>query len=369
MLTDDFAYPLPEELIATRPAEPRDSSRLMVIPQDPAAPAEHRHFSDIVDYLRPDDLLVVNNSRVIPARLFARRETGGVVEILLLEKETAGNVKRWRALIRPARKIKVGERLAIGDESFCARVISEFEGGERLMEFDGADDVDVAIRKYGHLPLPPYILRRRATESGAQASLEELHRPEDKRSYQTVFAEPEGSVAAPTAGLHFTPELLDRIRALGTAIHSITLHVGAGTFQTMAEGAQVSEHVMHREHFAIPAETAAAITAAKKSGRRVISVGTTSTRALESAWDEDSNSLRPGAGSTNLLIAPGYRFRVVESLVTNFHLPRSTLLLLVSAMIGRERLLSAYEEAIAQRYRFFSYGDAMMISGDPGSKE
>lgn len=351
MNVEDFVFELPEELIAAHPSARRDESRLLVLPRTGAF--EHRRFRDIAEYLRPGDLLVVNDSRVLPARLHARRATGGRVEILLLHPEAASD-RHWRAFVRPAKKIHTGDVLTIA-EGFTAEVTGEHEAGERALAFTCDGPFREALERYGQLPLPPYIVKRR------EALHEPAYEEADRERYQTVYARQDGSVAAPTAGLHFTEDLLAQLQTAGVGLARVTLHVGAGTFQTMEEGGRVEEHRMHFEEYEVSEETAALVTAARREGRRVIAVGTTSVRTLESAWNDAESSLVAGASRTNLMIAPGYRYRAVDAIITNFHLPRSTLLLLVGAFIGRERMLEAYQEAIAQRYHFFSYGDAMLL--------
>lgn len=360
MNVDDFHFELPESLIAAHPAPNRDESRLLVIPPDPAQRLAHHLFRDIVQYVRPGDVLVMNNSRVIPARLFGHRATGGLVEVLLLEKDFDAAGECWRAMVRPGRKMRVGEKVALGDGSLSGIVTALHENGERTLRFDlEGDAFREALRRVGRMPIPPYILKRRAEELHLPAP--DLHLPEDETRYQTVYAKAEGSIAAPTAGLHFTEALLARLAEMGVEEHTVTLHVGAGTFVGMAEGGRVEDHVMHSETFEVPESTSEAIARARRDGRRVIAVGTTTVRTLESAWDDALNTARPGAGATRLMMVPGYRVRAFDALITNFHLPRSTLLLLVSALIGRERLLGVYAEAIRERYRFFSYGDAMLV--------
>jgi S-adenosylmethionine:tRNA ribosyltransferase-isomerase len=355
---EDYVFDLPERLIASHPAEKRDQSRLFVHFQSQDAPGLHRRFADIVEYLQEGDLLVVNNSRVIPARIYARRPSGGRVEILLLNPEGDG-ANQWRAMVRPARKIRTGDRLEAGDGRLVVEVTAEHDGGERSVRFHCEGDFRQVLEEVGRMPLPPYIMKRRKDEM--QATEEELYSSDDTERYQTVYAQHDGSVAAPTAGLHFTDELLDQLRAKGIETTTVTLHVGAGTFQGMDEGGRVEDHVMHFEEYEVSEETAALINKAKAAGRRVIAVGTTSVRTLESAFDRETGLVRSGRRETNLMISPGCKFGVVDGMVTNFHLPRSTLLLLVSAYLGRERLLKAYEEAIAEGYRFFSYGDAMLL--------
>jgi len=360
MNTDDFLFDLPEELIASRPAEKRDESRLLVARRDSGYPFEHRRFRDIREYLRPGDLLVMNDSRVLPARLFARRATGGQVEILLLSPEESSRPEpRWRALVRPGKKVRDGETLVIEPGVLEARPIARHNGGERTIEFLCSEDFRLLLERFGHMPLPPYIMKRRAAEGRGRGA--DLYIEEDRERYQTVYAREEGSVAAPTAGLHFTEELLSELRAGGLETAWVTLHVGAGTFQVMDEGGRVEDHAMHYEEYEISEETSEAIARARAEKRRIVAVGTTSVRTLEAAFDAERGTVAAGRNQTNLMIAPGYTFRVVDAILTNFHLPRSTLILLVSAYLGRERLLQAYEEAIKVRYRFFSYGDAMLL--------
>jgi len=361
MLVDEFLFDLPEELIAAFPAERRDQSRLMVVPKDEELPLQHRLFEDIREFLRPGDLMVMNDSRVIPARLYARRATGGRVEVLLLtEEQTDSELAEWRALVKPARKLHVGEELFFS-EDVRATIVAEHPGGERTLRFQVArPDFLPLLNRLGQMPLPPYILKRRQLLSGQGP--EELHGEADKQRYQTVYARAGKSIAAPTAGLHFTPELLADLKAMGVEQHTVTLDVGAGTFQTMPEGGRVEDHVMHFEEYGVPESTAHAVGQAKREGRRIVCVGTTSVRTIESAFDPATGGLRVGRGRTNLMIKPGYQYNLVDVLITNFHLPRSTLLLLVAALIGRDRLLAAYAEAVREKYRFFSYGDAMIVN-------
>lgn len=363
MNVEDLVFDLPEELIASYPTEERDQSRLFVLLADERQPFIHRQFRDVGEYLREGDVLVFNNSRVLPARLFARRSSGALIEILLLNPESAEGFDSttWRAMVRPGKKARTGEELLIDEGSFRAKITAEHDNGERTIQFEtGGESFRKLLQYYGQMPLPPYILKRRQ-DTSAFPDREHLHTDADRIRYQTVYAKDEGSVAAPTAGLHFTPELLDDLKSKGIDEQFVTLHVGAGTFKGMEPGTSVEDHVMHFEEFEISEETAAAITRAKAEGRRVIAVGTTSVRTLESAWDRNAKKLIPGRGSTNMMIKPGYDWGVVDALITNFHLPRSTLLLLVCALGGYDRLLSAYKEAVAQEYRFFSYGDAMLI--------
>ncbi|SNR74591.1 tRNA preQ1(34) S-adenosylmethionine ribosyltransferase-isomerase QueA [Desulfurobacterium atlanticum] len=337
-----FDYELPEELIAKEPAEPRDSARLLVLNRK-TGEIEHRIFRDIIHYMNKGDVLVINNTKVIPARLIGKFPTGGSAEIFLV-RQIKENV--WEVIGKPGRKLKPGKKV-IFDENFYCEIVERKEEGKRIVEFfttDGEATLN-KIYKIGKMPLPPYI-NREETEK-------------DKEEYQTVFAKEEGAVAAPTAGLHFTAELLEKLKEKGVIIKEITLHVGLGTFKPV-KVEEVEEHKMHYESYKVPKDTAIEIEKAKKEGRRVIAVGTTVVRTLETCFNEKgiATSLE---GSTNLFIYPGYNFKVIDGLITNFHLPKSTLLMLVSAFAGRERILNAYEEAVKKRYRFFSYGDAMFI--------
>ncbi len=341
LLVDAYDYDLPAELIAQRPAEPRDASRLMVL--DRRRPGlMHRTFRDIVDYLTPDDVLVLNDTRVLPARLLGRKATGGKAEILLL-RPLSGN--EWEALVRPSRRLRPGTEIAFDDPRLTVVIgeaVGEHTGTRRVaLQCDGP--LDEILDAVGRMPLPPYIHEE----------------PEDPERYQTVFAHVPGSAAAPTAGLHFTPELLTRIRELGTKIVHVTLHVGLDTFRPVT-AKYVTEHVIHREAYSVSAEAAVVINEARAKGGRCIAVGTTTCRTLESAAAEDG-TVQPQTAETGLFIYPGYRFRVVDALVTNFHLPRSSLLMLVAAFAGKERIMSAYAEAVRHRYRFFSFGDAMLL--------
>lgn len=340
----DYDYTLPPELIAQEPIEPRDASRLLVVDRQTGR-IEHRIFREIGAYLQRGDLLVVNDSRVLPARLFGRRASGGQVELLLLQPGSEPGY--WEALARPARRLKPGEAVTILPREHTAAdpvsvdIVERRPGGHVLVRLPSA--VLDALDRYGHVPLPPYI--RRALR--------------DPERYQTVYARALGSVAAPTAGLHFTPELLDQLQQAGIAIAYVTLHVGLGTFKPVQVD-DAREHRMHAEWYHVPAGTVAAIRAAKERGHRVVAVGTTSARTLESVAERLS-ATEDLTGWTELFIVPGHRWRVVDALVTNFHLPRSTLLLLVSSFMGRDLMFRAYAEAISQRYRFYSFGDAMLI--------
>ena len=336
----DFYYELPQELIAQDPLEDRASSRLMVLDKHTGA-IEHKVFRDIIDYLNPGDCLVINNTKVIPARLMgAREETGAKIEVLLL-KRGADDV--WETLVKPGRKAKVGTKIIFGDGLLTGEVVDIVDEGNRLIKFSYEGIFEEILDQLGQMPLPPYI----------------THQLEDKNRYQTVYAKHEGSAAAPTAGLHFTKELLRQIEEKGVVIANVTLHVGLGTFRPVKVD-NVLDHHMHSEFYRIEESEAEKINTAKKNGRRVISVGTTSCRTIESAADEHG-MLRACSGWTEIFIYPGYQFKVLDCLITNFHLPESTLVMLVSALAGREHILNAYETAVQERYRFFSFGDAMFI--------
>lgn len=343
--TADFWYDLPEERIAQHPAEPRDSSRLMVLNRANGSIA-HRRFSDICDYLRPGDTLVVNDSKVIPARLYGAvvDRPDAQIELLLLRQR---DLDVWETLVRPGKRAKIGMKLTFGDGLLQATVENIVEEGNRLVRFsyDRAQFANVyeVLHRVGTMPLPPYITEKL----------------EDQSRYQTVYAREEGSAAAPTAGLHFTPELLEKIKSMGVAVVPVMLHVGLGTFRPV-KAARVDEHVMHTEFFSVSEESARIINERKAAGGRLICVGTTSCRTIESVADE-SGLVRPLSGDTGIFIYPGYRFKAVDALITNFHLPESTLLMLVSAFYSREKMLEAYKIAVEENYRFFSFGDAMLI--------
>jgi S-adenosylmethionine:tRNA ribosyltransferase-isomerase len=340
-----FDYSLPPELIAQEPAEPRDAARLLVVDRRGGTWTDRR-FADLPALLRPGDCLVVNESRVLPARLLGSIEPdGGPAELLMLGPLSA---TCWEALARPARRCRLGATVAVGQGRVRARVVGLGERGLRRVEVESPWPVREALERFGLPPLPPYIARHDAPK------------PEDRERYQTVYARDEGSVAAPTAGLHFTHALLDRVAAAGVEVHPLTLHVGPATFRPIAAGL-VDAHRLPPEAIVIPDATAAAVGRARRDGRRVVAVGTTTTRALESAADA-AGGVRPGPGAADLFIRPGHVFRVVDALVTNFHLPRSTLLVLVSAFAGRELILAAYRHAVGEGYRFYSYGDAMLIA-------
>ncbi len=336
----DFYFELPEELIAQDPLEDRSSSRLLVLDKK-TGERQHKIFKDIIDYLHPGDCLVINNTRVLPARLIGAKEgTGARIEILLLKRKQ-DNV--WETLVKPGKKARPGTRISFGDGILVGEVIDIVEEGNRLVKFEYEGIFEEVLDQLGEMPLPPYI----------------THQLKDRERYQTVYAKHNGSAAAPTAGLHFTEELLEQIRKKGVKIANVTLHVGLGTFRPV-KVENILDHHMHSEFYCIEEEDARLINDTKKAGGRIISVGTTSTRTLESVADEDG-TIRAGSGWTDIFIYPGYRFKVIDALITNFHLPESTLLMLVSALAGREHVLQAYEEAVQERYRFFSFGDAMLI--------
>ncbi|MBQ3478499.1 MAG: tRNA preQ1(34) S-adenosylmethionine ribosyltransferase-isomerase QueA [Clostridia bacterium] len=338
MKLSDFMYDLPEERIAQTPVEPRDHSRLMVIHRD-TGEIEHRHFYDIIEYLNPGDCLVINETKVIPARLYGERPTGGACEVLLLKQL---GPKRWETLVRPGKKLKPGAEVVFGDGRLRCTVVETTDVGGRIVEFECEGSFEAALDALGEMPLPPYIHEKL----------------EDRDRYQTVYAKQDGSAAAPTAGLHFTPELMDRIRQKGVDIVPVLLHVGLGTFRPV-KVENIEEHEMHSEYFEVTPQAAERINAARQSGGRIIAVGTTSVRTLESAAED--GRLVAKRGDTNIFIKPGYRFQLVDALITNFHLPGSTLIMLVSALWDRERILAAYRIAVEEEYRFFSFGDAMLI--------
>lgn len=339
MKKSDFDFYLPEELIAQTPLEKRDSSRLLVLDKATGA-LEHRHFYELPEFLNEGDCLVLNNSRVLPARLIGARETGGAVELVLLRDLGEG---RWECLSRPGRKTKPGTKLVFGGGELTAEVESVAEGGNRIVRFDYEGIFLEVLERLGKMPLPPYIK-------------EELNDPE---RYQTVYSRELGSAAAPTAGLHFTQELLDKIAAKGVKVCYVTLHVGLGTFRPVKED-EIEQHEMHSEFCIVPEDTAQIISKTKQCGGRVVAVGTTSCRTLES-FAKDNGTIEPSSGWTDIFIYPGYKFKCIDALVTNFHLPESTLIMLVSALAGREHVLNAYKVAVEERYRFFSFGDAMFI--------
>ena len=340
MKTSDFYYDLPEELIAQDPLEDRTASRLLVLDRKTGA-VKHKIFSDVIDYLNKGDCLVINNTRVIPARLIGEKEgTGGKVEVLLL-KRRANDV--WETLVKPGKKLKPGAKITFGDGRLRAEVLEVVEEGNRLVKFCYEGIFEEILDSLGEMPLPPYI----------------THKLEDKEMYQTVYAKFDGSAAAPTAGLHFTKELLNKIEEKGIKISSITLHVGLGTFRPVKVD-DVNNHHMHTEWYEVNAEAAEIINETKRNGGRVICVGTTSCRTIESVAD-DNGYMKAKTGETDIFIYPGYKFKVMDGLITNFHLPESTLVMLVSAFAGKENVLSAYETAVKEKYRFFSFGDAMIL--------
>ena len=340
MKRQDFYYELPEELIAQDPLEDRSSSRLLVLDKKSGA-VSHHVFKEITGYLQPGDCLVVNDTKVIPARLIGAKEgTGAKIEVLLL-KRRENNI--WETLVKPGKKAKKGTRISFGEGLLVGEVVDVVEEGNRLIQFSYEGIFEEILDQLGQMPLPPYI----------------THQLEDKNRYQTVYARHVGSAAAPTAGLHFTPELLEAIEKKGADIAKITLHVGLGTFRPV-KVEEITDHHMHSEFYQIDEEAAWKINRAKETGGRVICVGTTSCRTIESAAGGDGR-LKAGSGWTEIFIYPGYEFRMLDCLITNFHLPESTLIMLVSALAGRENVLSAYEEAVKERYRFFSFGDAMLI--------
>ena len=340
MKKSDFYFDLPEELIAQDPLEDRSGSRLLMLDKN-TGETKHRIFHDIVNYLAPGDCLVLNNTKVIPARLLGVKEdTGAAIEVLLLKRREKDI---WETLVRPGRKCRPGANFVFGDGLLKAEVLDVVEEGNRLIQFTYDGIFEEVLDKLGEMPLPPYI----------------THKLQDKNRYQTVYAKYDGSAAAPTAGLHFTKELLQQIEAKGVRLAYVTLHVGLGTFRPVKED-DILDHHMHSEYYQVTEETAKLINDTRKAGNRIICVGTTSCRTVESAADENG-MVQAGCGNTEIFIYPGYKFKVLDCLITNFHLPESTLVMLVSALAGREHILAAYEEAIREKYRFFSFGDAMFI--------
>lgn len=340
MKVTDFDYELPEELIAQHPVEPRDTSRLMLLDKVTGEVSHRAHFYDIVDEVSDGDVLVFNDTKVIPARLYGQREgSGGKVEVLLL---TPCGENRWECLVKPGKKCPIGQ-VIVFDERLKGTVIDKTSFGGRIVEFSCDGVFDDIIQEIGEMPLPPYIHEKL----------------EDKDRYQTVYADKKGSAAAPTAGLHFTPELLEKLRAKGVTLAFLTLHVGLGTFRPVS-AEDIEDHEMHSEYYVVTEETANTINKARRDGKRIIAVGTTSVRTLESATGDDG-VLKAGHGWTKIFIYPGYTYKMVDALITNFHLPQSTLLMLISALAGREHCLAAYKEAVKEKYRFFSFGDAMFI--------
>lgn len=341
MKTSDFYYDLPEELIAQTPVEPRDSSRLMILNKE-TGEIEHRIFRDLVEYLNPGDCLILNNTRVIPARIYGvKEETGAVVEFLLLNQRE-NNI--WECLCKPGKRAKIGTKFSFGEGKLIGEVIDiNEEDGNRFVKFTCEDNIYTVLDEIGAMPLPPYIKEKL----------------EDKERYQTVYSKELGSAAAPTAGLHFTPEMLDKIQKMGVNIGYVTLHVGLGTFKPVKVD-DVTKHHMHTEHYIMPKETAELINKTKEAGKRVISVGTTSCRTLESVATKNG-CICEDEDDTSIFIYPGYEFKCIDALVTNFHLPESTLIMLVSALAGYDNVLNAYKTAVNEKYRFFSFGDAMFI--------
>lgn len=339
MKVEDFNYELPKELIAQTPYDKRDEARLMVLDKKEQT-IEHKIFRDVLEYLNPGDCLVINDTKVIPARLYGKKDTGANVEFLLL-KRLQGD--EWEAMVRPGNKLKVGSKVEFGDGLLKAEILEVMPGGNRRVKFEYQGIFNEILDQIGLMPLPPYI-----TET-----------LKDKDKYQTVYAKYEGSAAAPTAGLHFTDELLQKVREKGVEIAKVTLHVGIGTFRPV-KVENVEEHEMHSEHFYIKAEEAEKINKAKKNGNKIIAVGTTSCRVLESAADENG-MVKEMEADTNIFIYPGYKFKCIDNLITNFHLPESTLIMLVSSLAGRDFIMRAYEEAVKEKYKFFSFGDAMII--------
>lgn len=341
MNVSEFNYNLPEELIAQIPIKNRDESRLMVLDRQKET-IEHKIFRDILDYLQPGDCLVRNNTKVIPARLYGKKETGANVEFLLLNR-IEGDL--WEVMVRPGRKLPVGTKVTFGEGLLEAEILELLNDGNRKVKFSYNGIFNEILDKIGLMPLPPYIKEKL----------------EDKKRYQTVYAKYEGSAAAPTAGLHFTEELLKKIQDKGIEIANVTLHVGIGTFRPV-KVEKIEDHDMHSEHFYIKQEDVEKINKAKKNGKRVIAVGTTSCRVLESIADENTGLVKPYEGDTQIFIYPGYKFKCIDGLITNFHLPESTLIMLVSALAGKEYIMKAYNEAVKEKYRFFSFGDAMFIN-------
>ena len=343
MKTSDFDYNLPQELIAQTPVEPRDSSRLLVYHRDTGA-VEHKIFRDVIDYLNPGDVLVINQTRVIPARLYGVKEgTGGAIEFLLLRRL---NLTDWEVILKPGKKAKPGARFVFGNGELVAEILTISEDGGRTVRFFYEGVFEDVLDRLGQMPLPPYIHEKL----------------EDKTRYQTVYAKVDGSAAAPTAGLHFTPALLEKIRQKGVDVVPVLLHVGLGTFRPVKEE-DVDRHIMHSEYYEVSQDAADRINRARQNGGRLLCIGTTSMRTIETVADADGVA-HPGSGMTDIFIKPGVPIKAVDMLLTNFHLPQSTLLMLVSAMMGRENALAAYAEAVEKRYRFFSFGDCMLLGND-----
>ena len=343
MTTKDFYYDLPPELIAQTPLTDRTASRLLVVNKKTGG-LTHKHFYDIVDYLNPGDCLVMNNTRVIPARLYGSKEkSGGKIEFLLLKRI---DIDTWEVILKPGKKAKPGSRFEFGGGLLHAEVLSVAEDGKRIVKFEYDGIWEELLDKLGEMPLPPYIKEKLT----------------DKERYQTVYSKIEGSAAAPTAGLHFTKELLEKIKAKGVKLAYLTLHVGLGTFRPVS-AERIEDHIMHTEYYEISAETAEIINSCRKNGGRIIAVGTTSVRTLETVAD-DTGKVKAASGETNIFIYPGYKFKIVDCIITNFHLPESTLMMLVSAFAGKENIFNAYETAVKEKYRFFSFGDAMYLEGE-----
>ncbi len=343
MTTKDFYYDLPQELIAQVPLEDRTSSKLLVLNKETGT-VSHKVFKEITDYLIEGDCLVLNNTRVIPARLYGVKEgSGGKIEFLLLKRI---ELNKWEVILKPGKKARIGSRFVFGDGILTAEVLEIIEDGKRIVEFTYTGVWEEVIDKLGEMPLPPYI----------------HHKLEDKERYQTIYSKIEGSAAAPTAGLHFTDELLDTIKSKGVNVVYLTLHVGLGTFRPVSVE-NVENHIMHTEYFELSDDVANIINTTKKNGGRVIAVGTTSVRTLETLGTDDGKIIA-GKGETNIFIYPGYNFKIIDAMITNFHLPESTLLMLISAFAGKDKVFNAYNEAIKNKYRFFSFGDAMFIEGD-----
>ena len=343
MTTKDFYYDLPPELIAQTPLTDRTASRLLVVNKKTGKLA-HKHFYDIVHYFNPGDCLVMNNTRVIPARLYGSKEkSGGKIEFLLLKRI---GIDTWEVILKPGKKAKPGSRFEFGGGLLHAEVLSVAEDGKRIVKFEYDGIWEELLDKLGEMPLPPYIKEKLT----------------DKERYQTVYSKIEGSAAAPTAGLHFTKELLEKIKANGVKLAYLTLHVGLGTFRPVS-AERIEDHIMHTEYYEISAETAEIINSCRKNGGRIIAVGTTSVRTLETVAD-DAGKVKSASGETNIFIYPGYKFKIVDCIITNFHLPESTLMMLVSAFAGKENIFNAYETAVKEKYRFFSFGDAMYLEGE-----
>ena len=340
MKVSEFNYELPKELIAQHPYDKRDEARLMVLDREKQT-IEHKVFKDIIDYLNPGDCLVINNTKVLPARLYGEKDTGAKIEFLLLKRI---NEDFWEVMVRPGNKLKPGTKVMFGNGLLKAEILEVLDGGNRKVKFEYEGIFNEVLDEIGLMPLPPYITERL----------------KDNNKYQTVYAKYEGSSAAPTAGLHFTKELLEEIKEKGIEIANVTLHVGIGTFRPV-KVENIEEHNMHSEHYYIKSEDAEKINKAKKEGHKIIAVGTTSCRVLESVADENTGLVRETEGDTNIFIYPSYKFKCIDNLITNFHLPESTLIMLVSSLAGKDFIMKAYNEAVKEEYKFFSFGDAMLI--------